>query len=66
MVAMKVKKEDFNPRVTYLHALNFEFHVVLPGCFAIFSLLPAVAITSVADLLSRVEQHRATLGSEKA
>ena len=48
---------------TYLHALDFELHVVLSGGLAVLSLLPAVPVPPVADLLPRVEEHRAALRS---
>ena len=37
--------------------------MVLPGGFAVLSLLPAVAVAPVADLLPRVQQHGAALRS---
>ena len=45
----------------YLHSLNFEFHVILPGSFPVLPLLPAVSVPSVANFLARVEKHRAGL-----
>ena len=46
----------------YLCALNFEFHVILACRFAIFALLPAVAVASVAHFFPRVEQHGTAFG----
>ena len=48
----------------YLHALDLELHVVLPGGLPVLPLLPAVSVTSVSDLLAGVEQHRAGLWSK--
>ena len=45
----------------YLHSLNFEFHVILPGGFPVLPLLPTVAVPSVADFLAGIEEHRAGL-----
>ena len=45
----------------YLHSLNFEFHVILPGGFPVLPLLPTVTVPSVADFLAGVEKHRAGL-----
>ena len=42
----------------YLHSLNFQFHVILPGSFPVLPLLPTVSVPSVADFLARVEKHR--------
>lgn len=47
---------------THLSALYFEFHVILAGRLAVLALLPAVAVSPVAHLLPRVEQHRSALG----
>ena len=47
----------------HLHSLNFELHVILSGGLSVLPLLPAVAVTTVADLLPRVQEHGATLGS---
>lgn len=49
----------------YLSTLDLQLHVILAGRLAVLALLPAVAVPSVADLLPRVQQHRATLGSEE-
>jgi len=49
----------------HLHALDFELHVVLPGGLAVFALLPAVAVSTVAHLLAGVEQHGAAFGPER-
>jgi hypothetical protein len=48
----------------HLHALNLEFHMVFSGGFSIFSFFPAVAITTVANLFPRVEEHGTTFWSE--
>ena len=45
-------------RLVYLHSLNFQFHVILPGSFPVLPLLPAVAVPSIADFLAGVEKHR--------
>ena len=45
----------------YLHALDLELHVVLPGGLPVLPLLPAVSVTSVSDLLAGVEQHGSRL-----
>ena len=44
--------------MVYLHSLNFQFHVILPGSFPVLPLLPAVSVPSVANFLARVEKHR--------
>ena len=45
----------------YLHALNFQLHMIFPRGFPVFSLLPAIPVPSVANLLTRVEEHGARL-----
>lgn len=42
-------------KCTYLGALNFQFHVILARGFAIFSLFPTVAVTSIAHFFARVQ-----------
>lgn len=39
--------------------------MVFPGGLAVFPLLPAVAVASVANLLATVEQHGAAFWPEK-
>lgn len=42
---------------TYLGALDFQFHVILARGFAVLTFFPAIAVTSIAHLFARVQQH---------
>ena len=55
-------KRPLHRRPTDLKPLDFKFHVVLPNVFAVFALLPAVAILAVPDVVPAVQQHGATGG----
>ena len=45
--------------VDTLNALNFELHMILTSRLTIATLLPTVAVLTVASLLTVVEQHHA-------
>ena len=58
---MKIFDKILRCKRTYIHSFDFEFHVVFPGCLAIFPLLPQISIVPVFHLLPIVKEHAATL-----
>ena len=61
---LRILNKIYSGKDAHLHALNLEFHMVFSGGFSIFSFFPAVAITTVANLFPRVEEHGTTFWSE--
>jgi hypothetical protein len=49
--------------INTLRPLDLQFHVILPGRFAVLPLLPAVAVPPIADPLPAVQHHGPAFGS---